>query len=40
MLKDILDIIFALPNKEEMQNMTETERTELINKFSEESEEE
>lgn len=40
MLKDILEIIFALPNENEMQNMTATEREALIKKFDKEEPEE
>lgn len=37
MLKDILDIIFSLPTKEQMENMTDEKRDELIKKFDEPS---
>lgn len=33
MLKDILEIIFALPNEDQMKNMSATEREELLHKF-------
>lgn len=33
MLKDIIEMIFSLPNEDQIKNMSATERAELLHKF-------